>query len=181
MLKLKDKVAIITGAAQGIGVTYAKCLASEGAKVVIADIVDCGAISKELMDEIPNSDIFAMKVDVSDETSTKKMVHETFKRYGRIDVLVNNAAIFGKLVPGPFEEIKVSEWDKLMAVNVKGPWLCSKAVSPIMRKQKSGKIINIASGTLDEHATVTYGEMIGETSTFIVLLTISVLNGVLES
>ena len=148
MLKLKDKVAIITGAGQGIGLTYARCLASEGAKVVIADVIDCNAVSRELMNEIPNSDIFAIKVDVSDENSTEKMVQDTFKRYGRIDILVNNAAIFGKLVPGPFEDIKVSEWDQLMAVNVKGPWLCSKAVSPIMRKQKSGKIINIASGTL---------------------------------
>ena len=148
MLKLKEKVAIITGAGQGIGLTYARCLASEGAKVVIADVIDCNAVSRKLMNEIPNSDIFAIKVDVSDENSTEKMVQDTFKRYGRIDILVNNAAIFGKLVPGPFEEIKVSEWDQLMAVNVKGPWLCSKAVSPIMRKQKSGKIINIASGTL---------------------------------
>ena len=76
------------------------------------------------------------------------MVEKTLEHFGSIDILVNNAAIFGTLVPGRFENIDVNEWDNLMAVNVKGPWLCTKAVAPIMRQKGCGKIINIASGTL---------------------------------
>ena len=76
------------------------------------------------------------------------MVEKTLEHFGSVDILVNNAAIFGTLVPGRFEDIDVVEWDNLMAVNVKGPWLCTKAVAPIMRNRGYGKIINIASGTL---------------------------------
>jgi Dehydrogenases with different specificities (related to short-chain alcohol dehydrogenases) len=76
------------------------------------------------------------------------MVSETVQIFGNLDILVNNAAIFGLLKPGHFEDINVDEWDKLMAVNVKGPWLCTKAAAPIMRQNGRGKIINIASGTL---------------------------------
>jgi NAD(P)-dependent dehydrogenase (short-subunit alcohol dehydrogenase family) len=148
MPKLEDKVAIVTGAAQGIGATYAKALAAEGAKVVLTDMLDCAAVAAEIEAAYQGAETLVLKTDVSDEAATQDMVDQTVARFGRVDILVNNAAIFGTLALGPFEDIDVAEWDRLMAVNVKGPWLCTKAASPVMRKQGYGKIINIASGTL---------------------------------
>jgi NAD(P)-dependent dehydrogenase (short-subunit alcohol dehydrogenase family) len=148
MPKLENKVAIVTGAAQGIGATYAKALANEGAKVVVTDIHDCGPIAKEIETSYQGSETLSLMTDVSNEKSTQTMAEKTLAHFGSIDILVNNAAIFGTLVPGRFEDIDVAEWDNLMAVNVKGPWLCTKAVAPIMRSNGYGKIINIASGTL---------------------------------
>jgi NAD(P)-dependent dehydrogenase (short-subunit alcohol dehydrogenase family) len=148
MPKLEDKVAIVTGAAQGIGATYAKALAAEGAKVVLTDMLDCAAVATEIEAAHQGAETLVLTTDVSDEAATQDMVDQTVARFGRVDILVNNAAIFGTLALGPFEDIEVAEWDRLMAVNVKGPWLCTKAASPVMRKQGYGKIINIASGTL---------------------------------
>ncbi|MBT3991685.1 MAG: glucose 1-dehydrogenase [Rhodospirillaceae bacterium] len=148
MPKLENKVAIVTGAAQGIGATYAKALAAEGAKVVLTDMLDCAPVAAEIEATYQGSETLALTTDVSDEQATQDMVDQTVEKFGRLDVLVNNAALFGAIKPGPFEEIDVAEWDKLMAVNVKGPWLCTKAASPVMRKQGAGKIINIASGTV---------------------------------
>jgi NAD(P)-dependent dehydrogenase (short-subunit alcohol dehydrogenase family) len=148
MTKLNGKIAIVTGAAQGIGATYAKALAKEGAKIVLTDIQDCEPVANEIKKNYQGSETLALITDVSDEKSTEKMVEKTIKRFSSIDILVNNAAVFGTLIPGRFEDIDVSEWDNLMAVNVKGPWLCTKAVAPIMRSNGYGKIINIASGTL---------------------------------
>ena len=147
MPKLSGKIAIVTGAAQGIGATYAKALANEGAKIVLTDIDDCKPIAREIEANYQESETLTLITDVSDEESTQLMVEKTMARFGSIDILVNNAAIFGTLVPGRFEDIDVVEWDNLMAVNVKGPWLCAKAVAPIMRNKRYGKIINIASGT----------------------------------
>ena len=148
MSKLNGKVAIVTGAAQGIGATYAKALANEGAKVVLTDIHDCKSVANEIAGTYQGSETLTLITDVSDEKSTQEMAEKTLARFGNIDILVNNAAIFGTLIPGRFEDIDVAEWDRLMAVNVKGSWLCTKAVSPTMRRNGYGKIINIASGTL---------------------------------
>jgi len=148
MTKLSGKVAIVTGAAQGIGATYAKALANEGAKVVLTDIDDCEPVANEIKANYQGSETLTLITDVSDEDSTQEMVEKTIAHFNNIDILVNNAAIFGTLVPGRFEDIDVAEWDSLMAVNVKGPWLCTKAVAPVMRSNGYGKIINIASGTL---------------------------------
>jgi len=148
MTKLSGKVAIVTGAAQGIGATYAKALASEGAKVVLTDIHDCEPVANEIKANYQGSETLTLITDVSDEDSTQEMVEKTIAHFNNIDILVNNAAIFGTLLPGRFEDIDVAEWDSLMAVNVKGPWLCTKAVAPVMRSNGYGKIINIASGTL---------------------------------
>jgi len=148
MSKLSGKVAIVTGAAQGIGATYAKALANEGAKIVLTDILDCEPIAKKIKSSYQGSETLTLITDVSDEKSTQLMVEKTMDKFGSVDILVNNAAIFGTLVPGKFEDIDVAEWDNLMAVNVKGPWLCTKAVAPIMRNKGYGKIINIASGTI---------------------------------
>ena len=148
MTKLNDKVAIVTGSAQGIGATYAKALAAEGAKVVLTDVLDCAPAAAEIAAQYQGAETLVFSTDVSDEKTTQSMVDQTVERFGRLDILVNNAAIFGTIVPRPFEDIEVEDWDKLMAVNVKGPWLCTKAATPVMRHQGYGKIINIASGTL---------------------------------
>ena len=143
-MRLKDKVAIVTGAAQGIGKTYAMRLSQEGAKVVLADILDASAAKEEI--ESQGGDALALQTDVSDEKSTATMAQKTIERFGSIDILVNNAAIFAALETKPFFEITAQEWDDVMRVNLKGVFLCSKAVYPEMKKQNKGKIINIASG-----------------------------------
>ncbi len=148
MNRLTDRVAIVTGAAQGIGATYARALSAEGASVVVTDIDDCGPVREDITRANSNAAVLSLHTDVSDEQSVQSMVDEALSAFGRIDILINNAAIFGQLTPGPFEAISPAEWDELMAVNVKGPFLCARAVVPIMRRQKYGKIINIASGTL---------------------------------
>ncbi len=144
-MRLKDRVAIVTGAARGLGRAYALRLAQEGAKIVVADILD----GKETVDAVKaaGGDALYVKTDVTSEESTREMARKVVDRFGRIDILVNNAALFADLVKKPFWEISVSEWDKVMAVNLKGPFLCAKAVYPQMKKQGKGKIINVASGT----------------------------------
>jgi NAD(P)-dependent dehydrogenase (short-subunit alcohol dehydrogenase family) len=143
-MKLKDRVAIVTGAAQGIGRAYALRLAQEGAKVAIADIVDGSRVEQEIASK--GGEALALRTDVSEQASTEKMASETIARFGKIDILVNNAAIFATIQTKPFYQITPQEWDDIMRVNVKGPFLCSKAVYPQMKKQGKGKIINVASG-----------------------------------
>ena len=146
-MKLKDKVAIITGAGQGIGKEYALGFAREGAKVVIAEIKleNAQQVVKEI--ETQGGKALAVRTDVSVEADALQVAEKTISAFGRIDVLVNNAAIyFGKEMK-PFEMISEKEWDASMAVNVKGLFFMSKAVMPQMKKQKSGSIINISSGT----------------------------------
>ncbi len=145
MNRMKGKVVIITGAAQGIGATYARAMAAEGACVVVADILDGAALLEELKGM--GSEAIALKTDVSDETSAATMAAATMERFGRIDVLVNNAALYASLKMKPFEEIDLGEWDRVMAVNVRGPFVCARAVAPYMKAKGSGRIINISSGT----------------------------------
>jgi NAD(P)-dependent dehydrogenase (short-subunit alcohol dehydrogenase family) len=146
-MQLKDKVAIITGSARGLGKEFATRFVKEGARVVICDILDCEPTANELRAQ--GGEVLALKTDVTSEKDTADMVRQTVERFGRIDILVNNAAVYGaienKNFVRPFEEITVQDWDKMMAVNVKGIFLCCKAVSPIMKKQRDGKIVNIAS------------------------------------
>jgi 3-oxoacyl-[acyl-carrier protein] reductase len=144
---LKDKVVIVTGGAHGIGKAYCNGFANAGARVVIADIDKPGAESSAR--EI-GAQALGLEVDVSNEETTKRMAARTLDRFGRIDVLINNAAVFS-VVPmnrGRIETIDPEEWDRLMAVNLRGLFFCCRAVLPTMRQQKSGKIINIASGTV---------------------------------
>ena len=148
-MRLKDKVTIITGAAHGIGKAYAKRFAQEGAHVVIADI-DAGggeATAKAIIDA--GGSAWARSTDVRSLANLQGLIQETVKRFGRIDVLLNNAAIYvtQKLWKGAVEDLDLDEWDRVIEVNLKGVFLCSKAVIPIMKQQHSGKIINIASGT----------------------------------
>ncbi len=143
-MRLKDKVAIVTGGAQGIGKAYAVRLAEEGAKVVIADILDAKPVQKEI--EGKGGEALALQTDVSDEKSTEEMARKAIGRFGGIHILINNAAVFATLETKPFFQISPQEWDHVMRVNLKGMFLCCKAVYPQMKKQGKGKIINIASG-----------------------------------
>lgn len=145
-MRLKDKVVIVTGAARGLGREYALGFSREGAKVVVCDILDCVETAGEI--ESGGGEALALKTDVSSEESTAEMASKTAERFGRIDVLMNNAAIYGGITPKPFYDFTVDEWDRLMAVNLKGVWLCCKAVFPYMKDQMKGKIINIASETV---------------------------------
>jgi len=147
--RLEGRVVIVTGGGHGIGKAYAARLAAEGAKVVIAEIDEkaAQAVAKELSDA--GHEALGVRTDVSDPVSVEQMAEAAVQRFGRIDVLVNNAAIFAT-VPmsrSPFDEIGIDEWDRMMSVNVKGTWLASRAVIPQMRKQGYGKIVNVSSGT----------------------------------
>lgn len=144
-MRLKDKVAIVTGAAQGIGAAYARGLAKEGAAVVVVDILDPNPVAREIVNG--EGKAMGLSVDVSDEKATVEMARRVADTYGRIDILVNNAAVYGTIVRKPFEQITVEEWDKVMAVNVRGIFLCVKAVAPYMKAQKAGKIVNVTSST----------------------------------
>lgn len=143
-MRLKNKVAIVTGGAQGIGKAYALRLAKEGAMLVIADILDGEGVVLQITSN--GGKALALHVDVSDEHSTLEMARKTVDQYGSIDILINNAAIFATLETKPFFELTTQEWDDVMRVNVKGPFLCCKAVYPQMKKQGKGKIINAATG-----------------------------------
>jgi NAD(P)-dependent dehydrogenase (short-subunit alcohol dehydrogenase family) len=142
---LKEKVAIVTGGAMGIGRAMAEGLASVGASLIIADVARADVAAKEMNQKGFNA--IGVKVDVSSEEDTGRMVDETIKAFKRIDILVNNAGIYTSLIPGPFEKIPVDEWRRVMDVNVMGMFLCCRAVIGEMRKNKEGRIINIASGT----------------------------------
>ena len=147
--RLDGRVAIITGGGHGIGKAYAMRLAAEGAKVVIAELD--GKAARAVAAELAalGHQAIAVQTDVANETSVNNMAQQAIAQFGRIDVLVNNAAIFAT-VPmsrSPFDQITIDEWDRMMSVNVKGTWLASRAVVPQMRKQAYGKIINVSSGT----------------------------------
>ena len=144
-MRLRGKVAIVTGAAQGIGAVYARGLAREGAAVAVVDILDPNPVAKEIVGN--DGKALPLVVDVSDEKQTGEMVRKVVDTFGHIDILVNNAAVYGTIVRKPFEQITVEEWDKIMAVNVRGIFLCVKAVAPYMKKQERGKIINVTSST----------------------------------
>jgi 3-oxoacyl-[acyl-carrier protein] reductase len=142
--RLEGRVAIVTGGGHGIGKAYARRLAQEGAAVVIAELD--GSAAERVAAEVGG---LALRTDVAEEASVAEMARRTAERYGRIDILVNNAAIFAT-VPmsrAPFDQIEPAEWDRMMAVNLRGTWLACRAVVPQMRKQRYGKIINISSGT----------------------------------
>ncbi len=148
-MRLQNKVIVITGAAHGIGKAYARRFAEEGAHVVLADIDSGGGqmAAKALMES--GFSAWARATDVRNYLNVEGLMRETADRFGRIDVLLNNAAIYvtQKLWKGPVEDLDLAEWDRVIEVNLKGVFLCSKAAIPIMKQQRSGKIINIASGT----------------------------------
>ena len=143
-MKLTGRCAIVTGAGQGIGRAIASRLAADGASVVVADIARYDVAAAQLART--GTRALGIRVDVSSEPDTASMAEEAVKAFGRIDILVNCAAMFATVKLGPFEEIPVDEWKRLLEVNVLGVALCCRAVTPQMRRQKSGRIINLASG-----------------------------------
>ena len=147
-MRLKDRVVIVTGGGMGIGRAYCLGLAREGARIVVADIEEESA--KKVAAEIAREggEALAIAVDVTAPEQTRSMAQGALDCYGRIDVLVNNAGLYTSIKKKPFAEIPPEEWDRVMAVNLKGVFLCSRAVYPAMKKQGKGKIINIASGTI---------------------------------
>ena len=166
-MRLRDKVVIVTGGARGIGRAYGLGVAAEGAKVVVADVADGKPAVKEI--EGLGAQALGVECDVSREADTLRLATETLARFGRIDVLVNNAALYGALRRRPFMEIPIEEWDRVMAVNLRGLFLCARAVFPAMKAQGNGKIINIASGTFFKgvpnyiHYTTSKGGVVGFT------------------
>jgi NAD(P)-dependent dehydrogenase (short-subunit alcohol dehydrogenase family) len=141
-MRLQNRVCLITGGAAGIGFAYARRFLAEGARVVIADVVDPAPAAKAL----ESSDrVLARQADVADAAAMRALAEAAVARFGRIDVLVNNAAVFATLRPQPFDEIPESEWARVMAVNVTGVWNAVRAVVPAMRAQGGGRIVNVAS------------------------------------
>jgi NAD(P)-dependent dehydrogenase (short-subunit alcohol dehydrogenase family) len=140
--RLDGKVVIVTGGAAGLGFAYARRFVAEGARVVIADVADTADALKRL--DAPDV-AHGLRADVAVFDDCRQMVDDSRRRFGRIDVLVNNAAVFATLKPTPLEAIAEAEWDRVMAVNVKGIWNCVRAVAPVMRAQGGGRIVNVAS------------------------------------
>lgn len=147
MGRLDGRVSIVTGGAKGIGKHYSFALAAEGARVMIADIADCKDVAAEIAAKHGANSVASEVCDVSDEAAVKRLVARTMERFGRIDVLVNNAALYAPLHEQKFTEIDVDLWDKVMAVNLRGTFLMAKHVAPRMAERKYGKVINIGSGT----------------------------------
>jgi 3-oxoacyl-[acyl-carrier protein] reductase len=147
-MRLAGRVAIVTGAGQGIGRTYAQRLVAEGAGVVVAELNETtGKAVTEGLAAGGGRALF-VRTDVADEASCREMAAATVRQFGRIDVLVNNAAVFSTIRMKPFWELSVAEWDELMAVNARGVWLASKAVVPQMQAQRAGRIINMSAGVV---------------------------------
>ena len=144
----KDKVVLITGAGGGLGRTFALAFAAEGAAVVAADLNEAGARETAELITAQGGSALGLGVDVTKAGSLDALVSNVKNWRGHIDVLVNNAAIYAGLKRKGFEQIADDEWDRVMAVNVKGAWMATKAVAPVMRAQKSGAIVNISSATV---------------------------------
>jgi NAD(P)-dependent dehydrogenase (short-subunit alcohol dehydrogenase family) len=146
MGRLDDRVAIVTGGAKGIGRHYSRALAAEGARVMIADVIDGKEVASEIARE-HDADVASTVTDVSDEVAVKAVVARTKDRFGRIDILVNNAALFAVLHEEACTDIDGAHWDRVMSVNLRGSFFMVKHVVPHMKAQQYGKIINIGSGT----------------------------------
>jgi NAD(P)-dependent dehydrogenase (short-subunit alcohol dehydrogenase family) len=144
-MRLKGRVAIITGGARGLGKAFALRLAEEGARIAVADILDASAVKDEIVSK--GGEALAIYTDVSEVESVGSMVRVVSEQFGRVDILVNDAGIFATLGRKPFYEIHADEWDRVLRINLKGMFLCSKAVYPYMKMQGKGKIINITSST----------------------------------
>ena len=139
-MSVEGKVVLITGAARGLGYEYARALGEAGARIVAGDVADCAAAA-----EAAGNGAIALKLNVADVASADSMAEHAMDAFGRIDALINNAALYGSLRGGRFNQIAEGDWDAAMTVNVKGIWNCCKAVVPAMRRSGGGSIINIAS------------------------------------
>jgi 3-oxoacyl-[acyl-carrier protein] reductase len=142
---LKDKVAIITGAGRGLGKAFALRFADEGARLLLPDISPERAEATVTEIKARGGEAYAMKTDISIEADTQKMAEEVMRIYGRVDILINNAALYYGVARRRWDQWKVEDWDRMFEINVRGTYLCCKAIGPLMQKVGRGKIINIAS------------------------------------
>jgi len=142
-MRLKNKVAVITGGAQGIGRAIALGMAREGAKVVVADLQSEKARSVADEVKILGGDALGFEVNVADESSVKRLAEATFAQFGRVDILVNDAGVYLK---SSVVDMSEADWDRTLDINLGGNFLCCRAFVPAMREQKSGRILNMASG-----------------------------------
>jgi NAD(P)-dependent dehydrogenase (short-subunit alcohol dehydrogenase family) len=147
MIDFEGKVVIVTGAAGGLGRAFALGFANQGGNIVVADIDEAGLAETVAQVEAAGAKAIAVKVDVTSKESTDALAVAAIAAFGRIDVLVNNAAIYATLKRSSFLDIDPNEWDRVMNVNVKGAWLCSASIFPKM-SQPGGRIINVASATV---------------------------------
>lgn len=145
MKNLDNKVAIVTGGAQGIGAEFARALAERGAKVVIASRSDANSVVEEI--SAAGGECISVETDITNDDHLLAMIEKTESEFGHVEILVNNAAMFSSLELKPFWNIDLEEWDDVFRVNVRGSFQCAKAVLPSMRKRGRGKIVNISSGT----------------------------------
>lgn len=148
-MRLENKAAIVTGSARGLGRAIAARFAREGARVTVCDVHDCTPVYEEIV--AGGGEALALKTDITSEKDAVEMAEKTVERFGRIDILVNNAAAVGGLeIPDfmkPAEELTMADWDKMLSVNIKGTFSCCKAVIPYMKKQNGGSIIIMVSTT----------------------------------
>lgn len=140
---LSGKVAIVTGGSKGLGLAMAAGLASAGASIMLVNRnADEGIQAAKILSEDFNINTSSFSADISSQEQTEAMVATTLQKFGRLDILINSAGIN---IRGPIDEITLEEFNKVMSINVTGTWLCSRAVTPIMKKSGGGKIINLAS------------------------------------
>ena len=154
-MRFQDQVVIVTGGSQGIGRAYVRAFNAEGAKVVIADVADPG----DFPGEFEGDSCVYVETDIRREESTLAMAESTLGRFGRIDVLVNNAARPGRTARWDLMDIKLEDWDEVYSVNVRGTMLCTRAVVPAFEKAGRGKIVNIASDSFVEGASAAASAM----------------------
>jgi NAD(P)-dependent dehydrogenase (short-subunit alcohol dehydrogenase family) len=151
---LEARVAVVTGAGGGLGRAFSLAFAAAGAHVVAADVDEARAGETAGLIEQGDGIATATPVDVSSPQSVQEMVAAATSAYGGIDVLVNNAGLYAGLERRPFYELEPDDWDRVMAINLKGPWLCARACVPHMRDRGSGAIVNIASATVFSGSTL---------------------------
>ena len=145
-LDLSNRVAVVTGSAQGIGTEYARGLGEAGAKVVVTDVIDVKPAVSEL--EQQGVEVLGIEADVTNEDSLKSLVDVVVENWGKVDILINNAAIYGSMAKKPLWELGFNEWEKMLSVNVIGSFLAAKSCISLMKEQQWGRIINIASGVI---------------------------------
>jgi NAD(P)-dependent dehydrogenase (short-subunit alcohol dehydrogenase family) len=140
---MRDQVEIVTGGGRGLGRAFCEAFAEAGARVAAADIdEEAAAKTASLVGGL------GVRVDVTDASSVEAMVAAVIEKFGGVDVLVNNAGLYGGLQRAPFYELDEADWDRAMSVNLKGPWLCAKASVPALRERGGGAIVNVSSATV---------------------------------
>lgn len=170
MSSLEGKTAVVTGASQGIGATFALRLAAEGASVVASDVASCAKTVEEIRQR--GGRAIDVTADVTDATAVVKLMQDAVTSYGRLDILINNAALASTIELKPIQDISSEEWTRVMEVNVRGVFECIKAAVPHMRKHEYGKIVNMGSGTflkgapLLPHYVASKGAIVGLTRSF---------------